>query len=91
MSTSDYAILATLALPLLFLGVCLVGVITAPSPAEKWEVRAFCECGWWTRAPFGSLFHVHVECCPSCGADKHDMRLKTSRWDKGASAWEFKP
>jgi hypothetical protein len=36
-----------------------------------WHKRAVCpECYWHCEAPFGDLFHVHVKCCPRCGAEK---------------------
>lgn len=41
----------------------------------EWHMRAICpECGWHTYAPFGSLYHVHYECCPKCGNKKGTYR-----------------
>lgn len=44
-----------------------------------WEIRAICPCGWWTYAPFGSLFHVHLEVCPTCGRKKREWSVRTAR------------
>jgi hypothetical protein len=52
-----------------------------------WHPRAICpECGWHAYAPFGSIFHVHVECCPSCGEHKTDCRS----FRLGRVVWEVK-
>lgn len=68
-----------------------------------WQTRAVCpSCGWHCYAPFGSIFHTHVECCPSCGEHKTDYasyrlgrivwEVKTMRWviDSSNSVW-WKP
>ena len=45
-----------------------------------WEKFALCECGWYRYCSFGDLFHLHVEVCPRCGADKNDsMKIVTGR------------
>jgi len=53
-----------------------------------WEVHAVCDCGWWTYAPFGKIFHVHDECCPRCGEPKYGFKIRTRRINKGE--WETK-
>lgn len=36
-----------------------------------WQAHAVCpNCKWHMIAPFGSLFHCHIECCPNCGNPK---------------------
>ena len=79
-----------------FIGVLIVALIVYSSIQHDksyigpWETHAICECGWWTRAPFGKLFHVHHEVCPSCGEDKYScMEVVTRRFAHGK--WEVKP
>ena len=42
--------------------------------STEWETRGLCKCGWSRRAPFGKIFHIHVECCPSCGSAKNEWQ-----------------
>lgn len=70
------------------------------SGMSSWHKRAVCpECGWHCEAPFGSLFHVHVECCPQCGTSKgrnsygpDGWAIETMRWevDRSGVVW-WKP
>jgi len=46
---------------------------------SEWRKRAVCKCGWHSSLPFGDVFHLHVECCPDCGVDKHRMVVRTMR------------
>lgn len=46
-----------------------------------WERHVVCPCGWHTYAPFSSVFHTHIECCPKCGeSNKSDWEVKTMRF-----------
>lgn len=39
---------------------------------QYWHVRAVCPCcRWHCLAPFALFAHVHISCCPSCGADRN--------------------
>jgi hypothetical protein len=40
-----------------------------------------CKCGSTFEAPFRSLFHVHLECCPNCGADKSTFKIVKMQQD----------
>ena len=43
------------------------------SDIRKWHARAVCpKCDWSIYAPFRSIFHVQVSCCPECGYEKYD-------------------
>lgn len=46
---------------------------------SAYDTYALCPCGWYTRAPFGKLFHVHREVCPSCGGDKYRCSVVVAR------------
>jgi len=45
----------------------------------NWDTYGKCECGFMKQAPFKSLFHIHLEVCPQCGADKSKWKLVTAR------------
>lgn len=44
-----------------------------------WDIYGLCECGFYQRAPFGELFHIHMTICPSCGRDKYSWSLVIGR------------
>ena len=57
---------------------------------DKWHARAICpECGWHIYAPFRSVFHVHISCCPECGCEKYDG-YSLSRLYRTVRGWEVK-
>jgi hypothetical protein len=45
-----------------------------------WKHYGVCPCGFMREAPFGMLFHIHLEVCPTCGSDKKTWRVKVMRW-----------
>ena len=72
--------------------------------AGPWEKRAACGCGRTFAAWRGKTFFVDVDCCPSCGIDRGDMKICTARWVRPEYAgpwwrrkltkpgyWEIKP
>lgn len=71
-----------------------------PENPSKWHSRAICpKCGWHVYAPFGDVFHVHIDCCPDCGHHKYDSwrrdgdkvwRVKTMRYVSDAKMWKPK-
>lgn len=47
----------------------------------QWDTYAICPgCDAKHRAPFGDTFHIHFECCPSCGTPKRGWRVRIMRW-----------
>lgn len=36
-------------------------------------------CGYFTNAPLGNLFHIHMEVCPRCGKSKGSWSVVTAR------------
>ena len=55
----------------------------------KWQHYAVCsDCGWKKYAPFASLFHANVKCCPECG--KNSFSLKKMRLNNSKVKW-FNP
>lgn len=90
MSVGAIIALSALALPLVVFFIAVaVAVAASEDPCGNWDVRAHCPCGWVARAPFGTKFHIHHECCPSCGSDKDAWVLKTSR--RVNRQWEYRP
>ena len=39
---------------------------------KGWDSYGLCPCGYYQKASFGSLFHIHLEVCPVCGKNKED-------------------
>jgi len=57
----------------------------------NWRYYAVCiECGWKKYAPFASIFHANVKCCPNCGLDENDFELKKMRLNSSKVKW-FNP
>jgi ribosomal protein L37E len=83
--------MTTFIIVIILIAAIMGWVLTGSLDAQyaNWDTYAVCRCGYRTRAPFGSLFHVHTEVCPECGEDKNNaMRVRTSRFINGA--WEDK-
>lgn len=55
---------------------------------ENWDYYGVCPCGYKRRAPFKSLFHIHLEVCPKCGKDKDEWSLKVMKWKSNATFWK---
>lgn len=56
-----------------------------PAAATKRKVMggyddfAVCQCGWYRRAPFGDMRHVHTTVCPVCGEGRWTWKVVTGR------------
>ncbi len=68
-------------------GVFALGQSIAANERAAWKVYGVCPCGVYREAPFGSLFHIHLDVCPRCGKGKRSTwKLETRRFVAGA--WE---
>jgi hypothetical protein len=53
-----------------------------------WTKYGVCPCGYHREAPFGNLFHIHVEVCPKCGTDKDEWDVKTGKSVATGTWWK---
>lgn len=54
----------------------------------NWEIHGVCQiCGWHQYAPFGDLFHLHVNCCPKCGNPRNGFNIDYNKWTTDTMAW----
>lgn len=54
---------------------------------SEYDVYAVCKCGWFQVCPFGDLFHLNVEVCPSCGRRKSSMDVVNGRVQTVNRSW----
>lgn len=54
------------------------------------DVYGVCPCGYYERAPFGDLRHIHTAVCPRCGKDTGYMNLVTGRAQNVGTFWRPK-
>jgi len=54
----------------------------------NWEIHGVCKmCGWHQYAPFGSVFHLHVNCCPDCGNPRKGFYNEYDKWTTETMRW----
>lgn len=60
---------------------------------EEWKKYGVCSCGYKAIAPFGDLFHIHLDVCPNCGEDKYRWDVVTGKhtWIKNEHRKWFNP
>jgi len=61
-----------------------------------WHKRAMCpHCGWHDEAPFGSVYHLMIDCCPKCGHEtpgcvsRHNHMPEEDHWDIITMRWVY--